>query len=223
MTKRLNGKGDPSKYPRDPHDWYREPRFTPRQIMDCLDLGDPATTMIVDPCCGKGNMLDEAKARGYATFGMDIVDRHPAHNFKRGNFMQIDIPDFATRPKLSIFTNPPYNVPKGIALAIIQKVLREVDFERAVFVLPIEFTCGQDRYWDLYRRTPPSHVLFCSQRPSMPPGAAVEDMGEAAFKGGMADYVVLCWTKGGPYRTECRWLKPDDATAPPEYIGRRVR
>jgi hypothetical protein len=211
VTKRLEGKA--GQYPRDPHNWYREPRSAVEQLADVVGAdGDHlfAGDLIFDPCCGKGNVLDVFKSRGHATVGSDIVDRHPRHRFFRSNVLHLDTwPRMADRA-MSIVTNPPYGKQDGyqsIGGDIIHRVLNLATFRRAAFLLPIEFLCGQERY-RMFQKWKPSHVAYCSERPSMPPGAMVEDMGDAAYANGMADYVWIIWTAPHRWRTESIWLRP---------------
>lgn len=208
MTKRLNGKDKKAAaYPRDPFDWYRETPASVDALFDAIDFRD---SLIYDPSCGKGNTLDRAKLRGFETVGSDIVERGARHKFFRGNFLQATrFPVPHDRP-LSIVCNPPYGYIEGIAESFIHKALDCVPFYRAAFLLPIEFACSQGRYRRLYSKRRPSHVCFLSERPSMPPGAAIEDLGSAAYTGGMADYIWLIWTAGGPHRTEALFLPPSE-------------
>lgn len=208
MTKRLNGTGrdkEAKQYPRDPFGWYIESRASVEQLFDTVDFGD---ALIWDPSCGSGNILDVAATRGHATLGSDVVDRFKpgGHTFHRGNFL------LSTRypsTGFSIVNNPPYNEPeKGIAERFILKAIEDVPFRRAAFLVPLEFQCGQGRFERLYSKHPPSHVVSLMERPSMPPGAEVEALGEKAFKGGMSDYAWLVWSAGGPHRTEHLFARP---------------
>jgi hypothetical protein len=213
MTKRLEGKA--GQYPRDPHNWYIEPRSSVEQLADLRDAhGDPlfGNDLIYDPCCGSGNILNVFKTRGHPTCGSDIVDRHPRHKFHRANALHLE--RWPTMPgrAMSIVTNPPYGKQDGyqsIGGDIIHRIVGLVPFRRAAFLLPIEFLCGQNRY-GMFQRWKPSHVAYCSERPSMPPGAMVADMGEAAFANGMADYAWIIWTAPHRWRTESVWLRPSD-------------
>jgi hypothetical protein len=204
MTKRAG-----KKFEADPSQWYIEPEFSDRQLFQNLDFGG---SLIWDPSCGKGTVLDAAKARGYQTVGSDVVDRHPRHRFFRANFLtQTRFPKPEDRP-LSIVCNPPYGTVDGVrfmANRFVKKALADVDFYRAAFLVPIEFNCGQERFFEIYSKRAPSHVLFCCQRPSMPPGTVLAEHGEAARGGGMADYCWIVWTRGGPYRTETIYMRPD--------------
>lgn len=223
MTKRAG-----KSYPADPHQWYREPRSTVEQVFDSLDF---PPGVIWDASCGVGNILDVAHERGFRTFGSDIVDRpgrHPRHAFRLVDFTRLrDLPFVPPLDgEVSLFCNPPYGKVAGVAnmgekfVYHARRHFRD-RLARAAFVLPIEFMCGQDRYFDLYERDRPSHSLICCQRPSMPPGAMVEDMGAKAFSGGMADYVVLVWTRGGPFRTEAIFMRPTAAGRPPVIEARK--
>lgn len=219
MTKRLNGTGKKAaQWPRDPYDWYREPPSAVDPLFDAIDFGDD---LIYDPSCGGGNILDVAKRRGHATFGSDIIDRYPRHPFQRGNFLRATrFPNPADR-SLSIVNNAPYNYEQGIGERFVHKALDEVPFRLAAFLFPIEFACGQGRYERLYSKRRPAYVCFLMERPSMPPGAAVEAMGDAAYSGGMADYIWIVWKEGGPYRTEALFLPPSSAAPPPSDRPKR--
>jgi hypothetical protein len=214
----LNTPGKGGQYPRDPYDWYREPPSAVAPLFDAIDFRDD---LIFDPSCGGGNILDVAKSRGHATFGADIVDRYPRHKFQRGNFLMASRFPTPHDRALSVVNNPPYNYEDGIGLRFILKTLDDVPFRLAAFLMPIEFACGQDRYRDLYSRRPPAYVAFLSERPSMPPGAAVLDMGDEAYRNGMADYLWLVWRAGPPCLTQALFLAPSKAPKPPSE--RRLR
>lgn len=207
-------------YEQDEHGWYKEPPSCVEQLFDAVPFKDG---MIWDPSCGSGNILDVAKRRGFDTVGSDIVQRGARHPFYRQNFLTSTKWPSPRRGVLNIVNNPPFNVPPGAALSFIEKALDMVPFDRAAFLVPIEFACGQERYSRLYTKHPPSHVAFCSQRPSMPPGKEVEALGDMAYKGGKADFIWLIFSAGGPYRTEAIWLKPDAVSLPKSDRLKRVR
>lgn len=223
MTKRAA-----TKYPQDPHQWYREPKFTVEQIFDSLDLGGG---VIFDPSCGKGNTLDVARARGYLTFGTDIVDRtmtDSRHGFRRANFLRLtSFPFDPGGRRVSILNNPPYGRVGDVSNMGERFVIHALDHfrercEHMAFILPIEFMAGQDRFFDIYERRKPRYSMICCQRPSMPPGAAVEDLGDAAYKGGMADYCVLVWTREPAPYCETIFMRPTVSNRPPA-IEQRTR
>lgn len=222
MTKR---EGD--TYARDPHGWYVETRAAVEQLANAVDFGDD---MIWDPTCGGGMIPGVMRARGHPVIGSDIIDRPKwrwggsmPFAFYRANFLlSTKVPSPPPGRRLSIMFNPPYNEPeRGIAQRMILHAIETVPFHRLAALVPIEFACGQGRYFDLYSRHRPSHVCFLMERPSMPPGEALLAHGEDARGGGMQDYVWIVWTAGGPWRTETLFLAPSSAPTPKSE--RRVR
>ena len=192
------------------YDWYREPAWLVEQLFDEIDFGRPeARDLIYDPCCGAGTILDVAKARGHPTIGGDVVDRSPRHRFNRGNILlNQPIPSTPSGRLISVVCNPPYSYEPDIAEKVIRRVLEVVPTRRAAFILPLAFLAGQNRWRFFSRDFMPSHVLICSQRPTMPPGALIEQM-TSPYEGGMQDYCIVVMS--GPrhrWRTEMRWLQP---------------
>ncbi|MBA2717723.1 MAG: hypothetical protein H0U52_00580 [Chloroflexi bacterium] len=214
MSKRLNGTDTKdAEYPRDPFGWYVETAASVDQLADAIDFRD---SLIWDPSCGSGNILDVFARRGHPTIGSDVIDRFKpgGHRFYRGSFLSCTKwPTMGERP-LSIVCNPPYNEPAaGMAEAFIWRTLQLVPFYRAAFLVPLEFQCGQGRYEKFYAPKPaagmrPSHVASLMERPSMPPGEMLSALGESCRKGGMADYCWIIYTAGGPYQTEHLFLRP---------------
>lgn len=203
MTLTGSNKHQAEAYPKDPLEWYIEPRSCVEQLANAIDFGDD---LIWDPSCGRGTILDVFAERGHHVVGSDVVDRHPRHKrFYRGNFLQVTkAPTSGGRP-LSIVNNPPFSQ----AAKFIHRTLSMMPIRRAAFIVPLEFLCSKGRF-NLFTRTPPSHVAYCSERPSMPPGAMVEDMGAKAFKGGKSDFVWIVFTAPHRHRTESIWLRPSD-------------
>lgn len=220
MTKRGDVSG--SKYDRDPYNWYREPPFAVEQLVQAFDwTTDGIPNLIWDPCCGSGNILDVFADAGHPVIGSDIIDRpkRRAHRFYRQNVLSATKWPKAKPRGLSIVCNPPYGKQTGgyqqIAQNIIWRLLNiGIDFHRAAFILPIEFQAGQERY-EFYQRFKPSHCAIHCQRPTMPPGAMIEALGDDAYRGGVADFVTIVWTRHGDpnrrehaWRTETIWLRP---------------
>lgn len=209
MSNRPAGGARSKRWPKQEYDWFCEPRWLAEQIFDEISFGDPgAPDLIFDPCCGTGNILDVAKARGHPTIGGDIIDRHPKHRFNRGNILiNQPIPSAPPGRSISVVTNPPYSYEQDVAEKVIRRVLDVVPIRRAAFILPIAFLAGQNRWRFFARDLRPSHVLICSQRPTMPPGALIDEMPKP-FDGGMADYCVIVYSFPHKWRTETRWLEP---------------
>lgn len=191
------------EYAQDQHGWYRENAEPVEALFRVVSFGD---AVIWDPCAGTGNILDVAKRHGHRTIASDIVDRKPRHQFFRSNFLT------ATRwpavDRLSLILNPPYNAPTGTTEGFIEQAFRLVPFDKMAVLVPQNFLFGQTRRDTIYSKTPPSHVLFLSKRPSMPPGAEVERLAATGddFRGGKVDFAWLVFQAGGPYRTEAKWL-----------------
>jgi hypothetical protein len=210
MSNRPAGGARSKRWARADYDWYREPEFPVRQLFEALQFGTGnALDLIYDPCCGGGNILDVAKRRGHLTFGSDVVDRKPLHRFVRGNFLNVTkCPTPPPGHSLSIVCNPPYSYEPDIAERIMRHAL-DMPVRMAAFLVPIAFLCGQERWRFFAQERNPSHVLYCSQRPTMPPGHLVDQMA-SPYEGGMADYVWVVFT--GPrhrWRTQSIWLRPD--------------
>lgn len=219
MVNRPAGGARSKRHPREPHDWYCEDARPVDQLLDdltkipALDL-DPARVLIYDPSCGRGNILDVAKRRGFATVGSDLFDRicpiqgtRPSerHDFFRADFLRLDRPPATRGRRLVIMNNPPYSYEADIAERFIRRALA-LPIGLACFVVPIAFMCSNDR-WAFFRREfRPSHVGVLSERPSMPPGSTLDPYTE--FKGGMGDYVWLIYRPPHRWRTETIWLRP---------------
>jgi len=214
MTKR--GK----TYEQDAHQFYKEPRFAVEQVFDSLDM---RAEIIWDASCGTGNILDVASDRGFRVVGSDIVDRPgraPRHPFVEADFLRLRaLPFRRMAAPVSLVCNPPYGRVgdvKNMGERFVKHALDVFadDLERMVFILPIEFMAGQDRHADIYAHRKPSHSLIHCQRPSMPPGAMVADLGDKAYKGGMADYCTLVWSRDNPGYCETVFMAPTKLSTP---------
>lgn len=202
MVNRPAGGARSQRYTREPYDWYIDPPFCTRALMEAVDFADD---FILDPSCGRGTILDVAKELGHPTYGQDIVDRHARHPFRRQDFLRMEQLPSTKGRALSIINNPPYSYIPDIAEAFIRKALT-LPIRRAAFLVPIAFLCSETR-WRLFARDfTPSHVCILNQRPSMPPGSTVTEATE--FKGGMADYVWVVFTAPHRWKTRTIFLEP---------------
>jgi len=165
------------KKPRAKHDWYTENRWAAEQLFAQVQFTGP----IHDPACGEGRIVIAAREAGYAATGAEIVDR---------GFPGVEIVDFETdcRPRKTLVFNAPYEKNEEF----IAHALEEVASHAVAAIVRIPFLCGQERFWDLYRKCPPALVLACSQRVNMPPGGIGADE-----DGGTADYAWLIWSPPG--------------------------
>ncbi len=95
--------------------------------------------------------------------------------------------------------NPPYK----IAEQFISRALAYTRHAgRVAAIVNLKFLASQGRRDRLYHKIPPTEVLICSQRPSMPPGGS-----GVVAKGGTADYCWIIWRVGVRQLTRIRWLK----------------
>jgi hypothetical protein len=139
------------RYARQGDDWYCEPDYTVRSLLDRVRFTEP----IHDPCCGRGMIPTVASEYGYQAAGSDLVAR--GYGVGGVDFLSDD-----TRRQTLIF-NPPFSIATPF-------VLHALDVAQEVAVLvKVQFLNTQSRYDKLYSRRPP-YVLVLSRRPSMPPG-----------------------------------------------------
>jgi hypothetical protein len=218
-----------SGFDRDPFDWYVEPPSAVDQVLDALDLAGVTGCLIYDPACGMGTSLDAAAARGLPTIGSDVVDRgaRARHAWIRADFLRdVDLiaafiaehlpPGFI----LVILSNPPYgrleeNMPRGDTYA--ERFIRRahaLGADRILMVLNGKILWSERRYRLFEVDHPPTELLFCSERPSMPPGAELEHLRAEgrAHEGGAIDYLWIYWERGAEPRRP-RWLRPSSIPA----------
>ena len=187
-------------YERDADDWYVEPRFCVEQLADAINFDG---AWVWDPACGGGNVLRVFADRGHQVIGSDIVDRGSEHFAGLHDFLSDGCPTFVpTGARLSIAMNPPFK----LAAEFVRKAIALTDY-RVAILQQLSFLASRQRHV-LFTEFPPSDVLILSQRPSMPPGRAIEEMGDRAFKGGTTDFCWIVWTRPHDRETRVRWLLP---------------
>lgn len=160
-----------SAYDRDPDDFYIENQWCSQAFFNVEKFGD---TIIFDPFCGTGRILDAARAIGLRTLGSDIVGRgaKKAHRITITGYRDQVVSPFLK--DLSVVSNPPFDLVDQLLVDV-----RECRRKCALF-LPLTYLAGKAR---LLNKAPLARVLICSPRPSCPP------FGTKAG-GGKADY---CW------------------------------
>lgn len=187
-------------YDREVNDWYCEPAWAVEALAAYIDFNGQA---IWDPAAGGGTIPAVFADAGNSTIASDIVDRG-APDVQIHDFLGCEqAPLFvSTSARLSIITNPPYKHSE----AFIRRALPLIDHRLAVLV-PTAFLASRARF-DLFTLFPPSDVLVFCERPSMPPGAKIAELGPKAFKGGMTDFIWLIWTRPHDRETRMRWIEP---------------
>lgn len=187
------------RHPRAPYDWYVEPRWTVEALFD----HHPMLGTVGDPACGMGTIPETARQRGFPVVACDIVDRGYEHLTAVADFL-VDHSQFVGVE--NIVSNIPYSYRPGIADAFVLQALALRPATLAVLV-PVNWLAGQSRF-DLFMRHPPSRILYFSERPSMPPGHRIADMGSRAFKNGRVNYCWIIWNSEGGETTEASWIPP---------------
>jgi hypothetical protein len=219
---RHKGHSRHSGFERDRLDWYVEPAFVVDQLLDHEDFSG---LCVYDPSCGRGTILDACKQRGLRTYGSDVVDRGAKvnHDWQRIDFLR-DLPAQieADYSRVAIINNPPYgrleeNMPRGDTYAerFVRKAL-SLGAAKVAMVVNGKFLWSERRWRLFHADFPPTQILFCSDRPSMPPGEELPRLIEEgrAYQGGSIDYVWLLWVKGTGPRPPA-WLKPRSLAAEP--------
>jgi hypothetical protein len=200
-------------YDKSPNDWYVEQSWTTDVMIAAereIDGGDSWGT-VWDPACGMGNVLRAFGRNGHLVWATDIEFRGFA---SKGLFQELDFVgglDFvrsaAPKTRFSIVSNPPYSYIKGISEAFARRAL-ELATEKVAMLLPIKWQGSQARH-RLFTEFPPTRIWILSERPSMPPGAMVEALGDKAFKRGKVDYMWVVWDVANPTAvTEWRTIAP---------------
>ena len=183
-------KRDSHLWDRDPHDWYCEPPWTAERLFDV----QPFAGEIVDPACGRGNIVSAAKAAHHCAEGWDIVDRGYLGTKVR-NFLAWE------QPVCNIVSNPPF----GIAEIFVKHALKIARYQ-VCMLLPATWVQGDKRSRWL-EQTSLTKVLFITPRPSMPPGAAI--MAGQPPGNGTTDYAWFCWGQGYKGPAAVGWLRRD--------------
>jgi len=186
-------------YDRAALDWYVEPRWCVEQLADAVDF-DGHT--IWDPCAGGGTIPKTFNDRRFFTYASDVVERWDGIDGIHDATDECAPLFIAPGVRLSVVTNPPFK----IAEQITRRMLALAD-HRVCVLQQLSFLASAARY-RLFTEFPPSDVLILSRRPSMPPGAMIEEMGTKAFKGGTTDFCWIVWTKPHDRETRTRWLSP---------------
>lgn len=176
---------------RDNDDFYVEPFW----CSAALFMREPFENTILDPACGLGRIVWEARRFGYQAIGTDKV--------RRSDICRDEI-DFLTcaAPGYDIVANPPF----GIADEFVKHALT-VSRSKVAMLLPATWHFGSKRAAWL-KTTPLRRIYALTPRPSMPPGAVIEAGVEPG--GGTKDFAWYVWLRGYDGPVETCWLSRYD-------------
>lgn len=206
MTRKAT-KPKKGQYPKSPNDWYVEEQWVTQALM-AAEGGLNAQT-IWDPACGMGNVLKPFRdLLALKIHASDIQFRGFA---AKGFFQELDfvgnlefVRSAAPKGRYSIVSNTPYSYLKGILEAFIRRAM-ELDAEKVAFLMPVARQAGENRQ-PLFDEFPPARIYVLSERPSMPPGAQIEALGDKAYKRGKIDFMWVVWDRRTPTPVgETRW------------------
>lgn len=185
---------------RHPWDWYVEQQWVTHRLADFVDLEQDVTYL--DPCAGAGNIVAALADRGLDAFGTDLFARAMAVEARRRFLGEHDwLGDqrhmLEASPSISIFFNPPYSRQNGQLVAgLAERCIRRalsVATHKVAALLPIKWLASKGRYRLFAKDFPPPAIYILCERPSMPPGDIIEQLGKAAHKGGKVDYMWVVW------------------------------
>lgn len=186
-------------------DFFPTPPFATRALIE--DILKPLGVWnrddkVWDPCCGEGHMsevLKEYYADVYASDVHDYGKGYAVGNFPGASGLMLadrsecpwDRPNF-------IFANPPFL----LAEQFLERALQETKFGVAL-ILRTAWLEGQERYRDIFSRTPPSIVAQFSERVTMVEGVWDPEVSSATA------YAWLLWLDGGAaIDTRFKWIRP---------------
>lgn len=204
MAKAMQPKSKRSGFAPEPHDWHVEPPWS----VDLLFEAERFFPVLWDPACGGGTIPTQAFKYGYRTYASDLIDRGYEPMWKVANFLSLtEGPEGGTA---DIVMNPPYGRAK-LAVKFIDHALK-LTGGRVAAIVGESFMCSAGR-WNgrefvggrhdkFTREWPLKRILYCSSRPSMPPGG----MGIPA-KGGQTNFIWLVFQRGWSGDAIPGWLR----------------
>ncbi len=184
------------KMERHPWDWYVEEQWVTHRLLDFAPID--TNVMVLDPCCGGGNIVKALRDRRMAAFGMDLFDRGAPHFLGCHDFIGDQRALLEAAEDLSIFFNPPFSyqdgaIVRGLAERFIRRAI-DVATHQVAALLPLKWLGSGARY-RLFAAHPPTGIYVMCERPSMPPGDKIDELGDDAFARGKVDYMWLLWDK----------------------------
>ncbi|VWX62528.1 hypothetical protein [Sphingorhabdus sp. 109] len=188
-----------------PWDWHVEPPWVVQALIDALPVNYFDGQVVYDPCCGLGTIPTVfANPNRYEVIGSDRYQRAD-HRFPffKSDFRTLSAEDIIfsagfNREAVSIVSNFPYSkqagkLERGLAAELCRKSL-EVATHKVCALLPLKWLAGEGKHRFL-TEFPARFYIVLNERPSMPPGNKIEQLGAKAFKRGKVDYMWVVWDK----------------------------
>ncbi|MGO1078320.1 hypothetical protein [Inquilinus sp. CA228] len=172
-------------------DWYCESQEAVQLLLDA----ERADGLVLDPCCGRGNIPRVLRAAGIECLGSDIRDRGfegVIADFLDAGF---ELPAGVDE----VWFNPPYRD----AQAFVQRA-RDLGVRKVCALLRLAFLESEGRLpWFLEGGL--ARVWVFSRRLSMPPGDALES-GQVEAEGGKVAFAWFVWARGWNGPPQIGWL-----------------
>lgn len=191
------------KWARDPHDWYCDPAW----ITDRLFEVESFDGNIIDPACGRGNILESARARGFSAYGYDVVRRSSLPGIEVQDFMH---PTWSSRWLVdNIVSNPPFGMcdekKVGAQPTFVELALRRATRKVALLMPATWHQADKRSRW--LETKPLRRIWHITPRPAMPPGTYLAAGGKAG--NGTTDFAYYVFLRGYDGPVETRWLRRD--------------
>ena len=186
---------------RHPWDWYVEEPWVTHRLLDFVEL-EPHVTYL-DPACGLCHIPAALADRGFKAFGTDLFRRSSDSRFLgEHDFLGAQIHMLEALDALSIVMNPPFSCQDGkLVPKLAEKFVRRalgLATHKVAALLPLKWLASKGRY-RLFSENMPAGIYVLSERPSMPPGDKIAQLGpRCAYKRGKVDYVWILWDKNTP-------------------------
>jgi len=190
-------------WPRHPQDWYCDPAFIAERLFDLEQFEGT----IIDPACGRGNIIETARSRGFDAYGYDVVLRTDMPGVSVQDFMDPCWCSF--KPVDNIVSNPPFGLcdekKVGTQPTFVELALRRAARKVALLMPATWHQADKRSRW--LETTPLRRIYHITPRPAMPPGDFLAAGGKAG--NGTTDFAFYIFLKGYDGPVETRWLRRD--------------
>lgn len=182
---------------RHPWDWYVEEQWVTHRLADFVALESDVTYL--DPFCGQMHIPLALAELGLDAWGTDIVCRAGDRRFLgEHDFLGPQFHMLEASPALSIVMNCPYSFQDGkLVRGLAEKCVRRalsIATHKVCAILPLKWLASKGRH-RLFSELTPIGVWILCERPSMPPGDKIAQLGKKAFQDGKVDYMWVVWDK----------------------------